>query len=292
MGRIREFLTREFLPRRQDLMEPDGRLLHLYKCEEGEFWHLVDLLRDVGAPNGHDFDHYRHRWKAFREEFQNDGRIDRFNSLEMTDLNWTVRGFVLYASEFWLRFRDQEWRQRSFPGRLPFKRLTWLQFLSLVDWTALYRGEKITGSVKLRGTPYRVAHSGRRHAHESESDNSDDDAGLSDRRAMPGTGHYPGLYFPMLAAWDWWKVAPVRLPSSIRYLDTFAHQGGAGDRLVIECEVLVHTDSKVIYRPVRPPNGYGIETLSVERQALPADADSSGVNVTLLFGPRAGLGEE
>ena len=291
MGRLREFLTREFLERRE-LVEPDGRLLHLYKCEDHEFWQLVDLLRDSGAPSGHDFDRYRTEWRTLREEFESGGRQHPFNPPRTTDLDWTVRGFVLYASEFWLRFRNEEWRQRSFPDRLPFRKLTWLQFLSLVDWTDLYGGEKIAGYVELPGSRYRVAHASKRHAHESESDNAEDDAGHSDRRSISGAGHYPGLYFPMLAVWNWWKVAPLRLPSSIRYLDTFAHQGGAGDRLVIDCVAVFETDSKVVYRPIKPPNGYGIELLSIERKALPVDADSSELNVTLLFGPHADSGEE
>ena len=198
----------------------------------------------------------------------------------------------MYASEFWLRFRNEEWRQRSFPDALPFRKLTWLQFLSLVGWTELYRGEKIAGYVELAGTSYRVAHASKRHANGSEWDSAEDDAGGSDHQSMAGTGHYPGLYFPMLAAWDWWKVAPVRLPSSIRYLDTFAHQGGAGDRLVVECLMAFESGSKVTYRPIKPPHGYGIDALSVEKEALPTDADSSVLNVTLLFGPHDELGEE
>ena len=291
MGSIREFLTQQFLPRRHDLVAPDGRLLYLYKCEDHEFWSLVNLLRESGPPSGYDFDQYRVRWRAFREEFGGGGQQHGFDALETTDLDWTVRGFVLYASEFWLRFRNEEWRQRSFPDELPFRKLTWLQFLSLVGWTDLYRGEEIAGYIELPGTPYRVAHSSRRHA-DSERDNAEDEARHSDRHSMVGTGHYPGLYFPMLAAWDWWKVAPVRLPSSIRYLDTFAHQGGAEDRLVVECLVAFKTDSKVVYRPVKPPNGYGIEFLPIETQALPEGADTSELNVTLLFGSRGGLGEE
>ena len=96
----------------------------------------------------------------------------------------------------------------------------------------------------------------------------------------------------MLAAWDWWKVAPVRLQSSIRYLDTFAHQGGAGDRLVVECVVGFETELEFVYRPVKPPNGYGITALPIRKEAMPSDADSSELNVTLLFGPHDGLGDE
>ena len=38
--------------------------------------------------------------------------------------------------------------------------------------------------------------------------------------------HYPELYEPIRKAWTWWKVDLVRLPTSIRYLGTFACQGG------------------------------------------------------------------
>ena len=38
--------------------------------------------------------------------------------------------------------------------------------------------------------------------------------------------HYPELYEPVKKAWGWWKVDLVRLPTSIRYLGTFACQGG------------------------------------------------------------------
>ena len=37
---------------------------------------------------------------------------------------------------------------------------------------------------------------------------------------------YPELYEPVRKAWSWWKVDLVRLPTSIRYLGTFACQGG------------------------------------------------------------------
>ena len=290
MRSIREFLTEEFLGR-HELIKPDGRLLHLYNCDDREFWQLVGLLRECGAPSGHDFDRYRKQWREFREGRQSVGGQHRFDSFETTDADWTVRGFVLYASEFWLRFRNEDWRQRRFPDALPFERLTWLQFLSLVGWTELY-GKEVAGYVKLEGTRYRVAHASKRHADGVERDSPIDDAGRSHQRNMDGTGRYPGLYFPMLRAWHWWKVAPVRLPSSIRYLDTFAHQGGAGDRLVVECEVAFQSDAQVIYRPVKPPNGYGITFLPIQKEALPKGADPSELNVTLLFGPHDESGEK
>lgn len=291
MGRIHEFLTREFLPYRDDLAEPDGRLLHLYNCEEDEFLQLVEMLREVGAPSGHDFDRYRERWMEFREELQINDQQHGFQTFETTDLDWTVRGFVLYASEFWRRFRNEEWRRRNFPDALPFRKLTWLQFLSLVDWTELYRG-KIAGYVRLEGTSHGVAHASEGHSDGSEWDSAEGDAGGPDHRSMAGTGHYPGLYFPMLKAWEWWGVAPVRLPTSIRYLDTFAHQGGAGDMLVVECRFVARAGSKLYFEPVKPPSGYGMGVLSIEKEALPAGADSSELKFTLLFGPHGELREE
>ena len=38
--------------------------------------------------------------------------------------------------------------------------------------------------------------------------------------------HYPDLYEPVREALHWWNVSLVRLPTSIRYLGTFACQGG------------------------------------------------------------------
>ena len=38
--------------------------------------------------------------------------------------------------------------------------------------------------------------------------------------------HYPDLYQPVREALRWWKLDPVRLTTSVRYLGTFACQGG------------------------------------------------------------------
>ena len=48
--------------------------------------------------------------------------------------------------------------------------------------------------------------------------------------------HYPDLYGPVRNAWRWWKVGLVRLPTSIRYLGTFACQGGLPLALVGDAE--------------------------------------------------------
>lgn len=62
--------------------------------------------------------------------------------------------------------------------------------------------------------------------------------------------NYPDLYEPVRKAWRWWKVDLVRLPTSIRYLGTFACQGGlplalvgeAGSRVALYLRaVLNHT---------------------------------------------------
>lgn len=145
---IHEFLMRRFLPRREGLTQPDGRLLYLYRGEDDEFWPLVDLLKEAGSPDGHDFDRYRELWQSFRARLQS-GSKHRFDSACVTDLDWTVRGFVLYASEFWRRFKNEDWRARAFPDGQPFQRLTWLQFLSLVGWTDLYHGN-VVGHITLR----------------------------------------------------------------------------------------------------------------------------------------------
>ena len=46
--------------------------------------------------------------------------------------------------------------------------------------------------------------------------------------------HYPDMYEPVREAWGWWEVDLVRLPTSIRYLGTFACQGGLPLALVGE----------------------------------------------------------
>ena len=48
--------------------------------------------------------------------------------------------------------------------------------------------------------------------------------------------HYPDLYEPVRAALRWWQVDLVRLPTSIRYLGTFACQGGLPLGLVGEAD--------------------------------------------------------
>lgn len=236
----------------------------------------MNLLREHEHPAGHDFDAYRAQWQEYRI-------LGREHIREDLTLDWQIRAFVLYASEFWLRFKNNEWRERTFPDGLPFERLTWLHFLSLVGWESLYpRPNTLKGQVDVEvdGRLYHVWHTNAQQAG-------------SDERPLPipDARGYPGLYFPMLIAWRWWKVAPLRLPTSIRYLDTFAHQGGAADQLVLEYRLAGRTSSKLIYEAVLPPDGYGLETLVLSHHALPPGADADELNVTLVFGhPYADLG--
>ena len=272
---IETFLVNEFLRRRVDTTGPDGRLLYLYRCEDQEFWCLVDLLRRSGPPGGHDFDRYRELWPKFSESVRL--RAEYVAPAGPTPVEWTVRGFVLYASEFWLRFKNDEWRNSIFPDDLPFRRLTWLHFLSLVGWTKLYH-DKIAGYVDV-GDKYRIAHTDENYAWDNDQPELMEESKPNNKSAP----QYPGLYFPMLAAWNWWKVRPVRLPTSIRYLDTFAHQGGASNRLEIECEIGFESGSKLVYRPTSPPHGYGMDSLSFEVDWLPPSADPQNLRVELVF---------
>ncbi|MCY4059812.1 MAG: hypothetical protein OXG44_17630, partial [Gammaproteobacteria bacterium] len=88
----------------------------------------------------------------------------------------------------------------------------------------------------------------------------------------------------MLAAWEWWQVSPLRLPTSIRYLDTFAQQGGATDRLVIEYEFAFEQGSKAVYRATKPANGYGVDLLTLQTEPRPPEADWQSLEVTVVFG--------
>ena len=271
MDEIERFLTSEFLPRRK-LSQPDGRLLFQYACSDDEFWHLVNLLDQCGPPQGYDFDRYRSLWRTVHAEplgyrAPSAAVQDRtVAQAELTQLNWPVRAFVLYASEFWHRFLDEHWCKAHFLDGLPFKKLTWAAFLSLVGWMELYRG-KIVGYVRMGDSDHFVAH------------NKEDFPGRSDPRPNSRRRHrpvretsrsYPALYIPMLGAWEWWVVAPLRLPTSYRYLDTIAHQGGGGDSLAIEYEFAFSQGTKRYYRATKPPDGHGTEVFSLEADSLPA----------------------
>ena len=52
------------------------------------------------------------------------------------------------------------------------------------------------------------------------------DVGISVGTHRVGRCSLSRSYEPVRRAWGWWKVDLVRLPTSIRYLGTFACQGG------------------------------------------------------------------
>ena len=79
---------------------------------------------------------------------------------------------------------------------------------------------------------------------------------------------YPALYEPLLRAWGYWQVAPVHLPTSIRYLDTFAVQGGAEQALTVELKLGSPHDDKVVYFATTPRDGYGTDMISFKRAAI------------------------
>ena len=305
MDCIGEFLTSEFLPRRQGMTRPDGRLLYRYDCSDGEFFGLIDLLTKGGPPRGYDFTRYKERWQELRGV--SEGRRRRRNPVadveaelwesepyaDLERLAWTIRGFVLYASEFWYRFRNDDWKDRHFPDGAPFRKLTWLSFLSVVGWDELYRG-KIAGYVALGDTGLQVAHSNDNYSGDCVRKRGIRTASTASGGARTSNdASYPGLYFPMLAAWTWWQVAPLRLPTSIRYLDTLAHQGGSNESLVLHYDFAYETDSKVVYRPTMPPDGHGMDAISLSKLAIPEDADTSEINVEVVFGaPRMWTGQD
>ena len=266
----------------------------MYEWRDDEFWDLANLLMNVGPPDGHDFDRYREQWIDFRTRLRgmNEQNADTNVWASHTELDWTVRGFVLYASEFWRRFKNEAWRNREFPTDLPFEKLTWLHFLSLIGWESLYQGQgKIAGYIPLRDGDWFVAHTS--HNFASENAANSERRVLEKVRANRGResiegefkkASYPGLYFPILAALNWWRVAPMRLPTSIRYLDTFAYQGGAVDRLVVEFELVSGSGPTLIYRATSPPSGYGLDVLTITRGSLPRDfVFQERLNVTMVF---------
>ena len=296
MSAIERFLVNKFLNEANSINLPDGRLLHLYEWSRSDFWELVDLLIDVGPPDGYDFLKYRQRWENYRSQLRDSAtQMTDFNAEQnQIELAWTIRGFVLYASEFWRQFKNDTWRSRQFHTDLPFEKLTWVQFLSLIGWESLYKG-KVAGYIPVRDGLLHIAHTNEKFAKEIEitvdrrvHDRTRESNKIGNRgtnRSVVRKAYYPGLYFPILFALNWWQVAPIRLPTSIRYLDTFAHQGGAADRLVVECVLVKETETTMLYRPINPPHGYGIKEIPIKRASLPTEiSDFQNLSITIVFG--------
>lgn len=255
-------LLDEFL---QDLLDrrkldcPDGRMLHAYKCDETEFHELADRLRNYAPelPNA--------LMPGYQRAFDDVSDI-HFPPIERDPgFESAVRAFALYASEFWRLYLDEAWRERvlRLEKHTPIR---WLTFLSFVGWDEVYLPVKGTkGRNRTHGDEEEDVQR-RREEWEYEF-NLEDVLRIKDRKPL-----YQALYEPLLKAWgEYWQVAPVHLPTSIRYLDTFAVQGGAEQALTVELKLGTPHDDKVIYFATTPRDGYGTDTISFKRSAIELD---------------------
>lgn len=80
--------------------------------------------------------------------------------------------------------------------------------------------------------------------------------------------HYPDLYEPIRAAWRWWDVQPVRLPSSTRFLGTFACHGGLPLALIGDSQSSVTRYLRAVLTHVREYGRFVDDTID-----LAADKD-------------------
>ena len=206
-----EFL--DDLLHRWKLSYPDGRVLHAYECTEMEFRELVDRLRNY-APQlpSRETPAYQHASADFSE-------FDACHPPTKPNPQFesAVRAFALYASEFWRLYLDEAWCRRVLRME-KYRPIRWLTFLSYVGWDEVY----LPPSGQKRTRRDRAANEGRLPSEVWESE-YDLERVLS---VKPREPLYPALYEPLQQAWAWWQVVPLHLPTSIRYLDTFAVQGG------------------------------------------------------------------
>ena len=244
---------------RWGLRGPDGRMLHAYKCDETEFHELADRLRNYAPelPKAEMPGYQRASADVSDIHFPPIERDPGFES--------AVRAFALYASEFWRLYLDEAWRERvlRMEKHTP---ISWLTLLWFVGWDEVYLPEKGTkGRNRTHGDEEEDV---RRRREEWEYEfNLEDVLRIKDRKPL-----YPALYEPLLKAWrEYWQVAPVHLPTSIRYLDTFAVQGGAEQALTVELKLGAPHDDKVIYFATTPRDGYGTDTISFKRAAIELD---------------------
>ena len=61
---------------------------------------------------------------------------------------------------------------------------------------------------------------------------------------------------------------------------------------MVEYVLAFESGSKISFRPVKPPNGYGLDVLSIDKEAVPTGGDFSLLNVTLLFGSHGEFAKE
>ena len=302
MREITEFLDR-FLSEREGLTSPDGRLLWQYNCNDLEFKRLTKLLHASPIPIGHDFNIYRERWQQLKGADLRGWGLD-FHT-EQFPLHWQMCAFVLYASVFWNKFMNKSWIDRkSIYSMLPQK-LTWLQFLSPIGWDGLYKAGKPYAYLQLHELGLDLALLPRQYDALVGAERNHDIAELRLVSTMPTVcrhahlveskplPNYPALYLPMLVAWDWWQVAPMRLPTSIRYLDTIAHQGGALESLVVEFKLAGEDRHKIIYTPIKPKGGYGIDTITLDKNVVNMiNNDPKKLNVSVVFGSSIQAGSD
>ena len=152
-------------------------------------------------------------------------------------------------------------------------------FLSFVGWDDVY--------LPVRGTKAR----NRTHGAEEEDarqrwcEEWEDEFDLERVLRIKGREPlYPALYEPLRRAWRYWQVAPVHLPTSIRYLDTFAVQGGAQQALTVELKLGSPHDDKVIYFATTPGGGYGTDMISFKRAAIERDGQLPDyINATFVL---------
>ena len=54
--------------------------------------------------------------------------------------------------------------------------------------------------------------------------------------------------------------------------------------MLLECRLAYESEAKLVYEPVKPPNGYGIESRRLNKASVPREADDGELSVSLLFG--------
>ena len=99
--------------------------------------------------------------------------------------------------------------------------------------------------------------------------------------------HYPDLYEPVRKAWSWWKVDLVRLPTSIRYLGTFACQGGLPLALVGDTHSRVTQYLRAVLKHIAAYRQFVDDPIDLakDRQNNASIAMVVGVSVWSLSGP-------
>ena len=279
---IGEFL-KEFL-QDQGIDCPDGRLLCDYRCRQSEFEALEKLLQECGPKRAED------------SERSNQGSSDQPDDFDLGSerpvdeaFDWKIRGFVLYASQFWKRCMNEDWRRRKLPGTGPHEKLKWEHFFVPIQWKGLYGGNV----KKHRSSPDDLLDESYADPNGPATNygfvDESQESGLGNINEKARTAYFQVLYDSIVQAWKWWRIIPLRLPTSVRYLDTIALQGGSRDSLAAEYKVSCESESEVMYEASRLPDGFEIDAFTIGKKALPRNRkDYQRLSITLLFGPDDG----